>query len=73
MYDFYFQYFDQSDYFCKDIDKVVILTTSGFKEFSGDEILKHPFKIHDELYLFSNSSSYTVSCKNLKTIRISKK
>ena len=73
MFDILFEYFDGNDYICKDIKKIVIPTQSGNVIIQGDEILQHQFRIHSEIYLYSDSRCYTVSCSNLKALEVLKK
>ena len=73
MYDVYFSYFDGNDHLCTNIDKIEIPTSSGIKTYSGDEIASQHFRIHSEIYLYSSSTSYTISTTGLKAIEIRKK
>lgn len=73
MYDVYFWYFDGNEYMCKDINSIKVPSATGTNTYTGDEIASHNFRIYSELYLSSNSSSYTVSCTGLKAIEIRKK
>jgi len=73
MYDVYFQYFDGTDYLCQNISKISVPGTNGYKEITGDEIMKQKYRIYKELYLYSEQSVYTVSCSNLKSIEVRKK
>ena len=59
MYDVYFSYFDGNDHLCTNVDKI--------------EIPTQHFRIHSEIYLYSSSTSYTISTTGLKAIEIRKK
>lgn len=61
MYDVYFSYFDGNDHLCTNVDKIEIPTSSGIRTYSGDEIASQHFRIHSEIYLYSSSTSYTIS------------
>ena len=73
MYDIYFSYFDGNDHLCTNVDKIEIPTSSGIRTYSGDEIASQHFRIHSEIYLYSSSTSYTISTTGLKAIEIRKK
>ena len=73
MYDVYFSYFDGNDHLCTNVDKIEIPTSSGTRTYSGDEIASQHFRIHSEIYLYSSSTSYTISTTGLKAIEIRKK
>lgn len=66
MYDVYFSYFDGNDHLCTNVDKIEIPTSSGIRTYSGDEIASQHFRIHSEIYLYSSSTSYTISTTGLK-------
>ena len=55
------------------VDKIEIPTSSGIRTYSGDEIASQHFRIHSEIYLYSSSTSYTISTTGLKAIEIRKK
>lgn len=72
MYTVNFEYFDNSNCLCEGINKIKVHTQNGITDILGDDILNHDYKIYKEIYLFSDTRTYTVSCNNLKFIEIRK-
>ncbi len=73
MFDVYFEYFDGNSYFCNNISRISVSTSGGLKDISGDDIMNYHYRLYSEMYLYSSDSCYTVSCNNLKSIRVVKK
>lgn len=73
MFDVYFQYFGGEECLCENVNKIIIPESHGMVEIPENEILNHRFRLKNELHLCSETSAYTVSCNNLKCIKIVKK
>lgn len=73
MYDVYFQYFDGNEYLCQNVEKISVPSPNGLQDISGDAIMNHRYNINKDLHLYSDTRTYAISCKNLKSIEIRKK
>ncbi|MFD1401956.1 hypothetical protein [Robinsoniella peoriensis] len=73
MFDVLFSYTDKTlNILCQDIETIGQLS-SEWKDYSGDEILKHRFNLRKEFYLTGNGSSYIISSTNLISVEIRQK
>lgn len=74
MFSFHFVYADGSEYTIGDITKVIIHSSAGYSELSGDDILSAkiplPFK---SMNLYGSSVNITVSGNDIKVIHVLKK
>ncbi len=57
---------------CKFITKIEILTNGNYIQISDDQLLTYHFSANTDYFLYSDSSNYFVSCKNLISIEITK-
>lgn len=72
MFDFHFTYSDGNTYDVRGVTKIVIKSTSGTQEFSGDDILTARIPL-SSMYLYSQSGNVSVSGTNLMVVDVLKR
>lgn len=72
MYDVYFQFSNGTEYICNNVNKISVPSVDGFHDISGDEIMNYHYDINEDLYLYSDSEMFVISCKYLNSIEIRK-
>lgn len=73
MFTVYFKYVDGNEALCDSINKIDIETSSGYATISNEQILAYHFRPHGTMYLYSDTSNYSVSTHGLLYMEIREK
>nr|WP_308743502.1 hypothetical protein [uncultured Anaerocolumna sp.] len=73
MFDVYFRYVDGNEILCKDIKRIEVETSNGFSSISGEQLLNHHLRIYGTFHLYSDTSNFSVTSKELLYAEIRKK
>lgn len=68
MYKFIFYCEDGGKYEFENIERVAYKSPNGIIQLNGNQILSHSFWLGYDYYLFSKTSTFTISGKNLRCI-----
>ena len=70
MYNIRFEYYDGTAIDCKDVN--VVKRIGYNEEYSGERILTSYYPVSEDYWIQSSNASYSICCKNLKSILITK-